>query len=212
MIKFDEQEVINLYESGMSANAISKKIGCDHHTISRRLKKNGVKLFYERKEYPMNESKKHPPYNSKGEGGRPKVWTAEKAEELAIDLENWLAQARENKKDFWWHDWCWGRELQPSRVSELAKEFPRFNEAYKMAKEWQESIIVKGALTKKLSDGFTKFYLCNNYAQNWSENKKGEEISPETVNQFLALMQQVKNGQSDRNIDESKISNDAKSE
>lgn len=117
----------------------------------------------------MPAPKGHAPYPGCETGGRPKIWNADKIDELTASLEDWFEEAHRDKKSFWWHDWCFDNNLQPSRVAELAREFEKFNAVYKKVKDWQESIIVKGALTKKLSDGFSKFYLCNHYSHNWKD-------------------------------------------
>lgn len=135
----------------------------------------------------MPAPKGHPPYNKNGEGGHPKVWTEEKIHALADSLEEWLINARKEKKGFWWHEWCWDNGIAPSRVTKLAIENERFGQVYAYTKEWQESIIVQLALTKKLSDGFSKFYLCNHYSQNWKNKDVDLENSNEKVLSALII-------------------------
>jgi len=111
----------------------------------------------------------HPPYNTKGEGGRPKVYTEEKLEELADHFEDWMHKTIKANKLLWWKDWAYEIGVKPSMCSKFANDSKRFNEAYSMAKEIQESNVTKFALLKKLDSGFSKFYLINNHSENWKE-------------------------------------------
>jgi len=45
----DEEMIIFLYEKGNSASRISKLMNCSLNLILKRLRKNNIKLFHERK-------------------------------------------------------------------------------------------------------------------------------------------------------------------
>jgi hypothetical protein len=148
----------------------------------------------------MAPPKGHKPYNVFGEGGRPKEWTLDKIDALADNLHEWLVEAHKDKKSFWWHDWCWENGIRPTKVVQFVKESERFREVYEHVKEWQESIVVKGALTKKLSDGFSKFYLCNHYSKNWAESKVAENVAEEINKNYEAILAQLKESQSSTDL------------
>ncbi len=122
----------------------------------------------------MPAPKGHPPYNKNGEGGRPKKWTGEKIEDLAESLDQWIEDAIKKKDQFWWWDWCFDVGLDQTKVSNIAKENERFRKSYERAKQWQESIVSRFALTKKFSEGFSKFYLTNHHRERWKESKEVE--------------------------------------
>jgi hypothetical protein len=117
----------------------------------------------------MAAPKGHPPYNKNGEGGRPKKWDGKSLDELAESLDKWIEKAIEKRDQFWWWDWCFDVGLNQSKVAVFAKEHLRFRRSYEAARDWQESIVARHALTKKFSEGFSKFMLVNHYNNNWKE-------------------------------------------
>lgn len=142
----------------------------------------------------MSEEKLGFPYNTRDKAGRPIEWTDERIIEKAESLERWIVAAHKSKKEFWFKDWCFDEGVVPSLCTKLAKMNERFREAYELAKEWQESIISKGALGKKLDSGFSKFYLINRYKENWKENVDSG-VQEETLVQFNQLMSQLASNQ-----------------
>lgn len=120
----------------------------------------------------------HPPYNVNGEGGRPPKWTSGCLDELASSLDAWIDQAVKTNKEFWWQDWAFQVGTNPKKISEFADRHPRFRESYERAREWQQHIVQKGALIKKLSEGFSKFFLINRYSDEWKSDKSDETRTP----------------------------------
>ncbi len=117
----------------------------------------------------MGAPKGHKPYNTKGEGGRPKwKWTDGNIENLAENLEKWVQDKIDNKEFFWWKDWCFDVGILPEFCAEFASKNKRFAVAYKSAKSYQESQVSKGALVKKFSENFSKFYLQTQHRENWT--------------------------------------------
>ncbi len=123
----------------------------------------------------------HPPYNVNGEGGRPKKWDEKSLDELAESLDKWMDIAIESKKEFWWQDWAFEVGANPDKLLRYAEESPRFRRSYERAKAWQAHIVQRYALTKKFSEGFSKFFLINRYPDHW----KGASITKEDAKDIL---------------------------
>lgn len=144
-------------------------------------------------------NKGHPNYDVNGMAGRPKKWNEEKIEELAESLDKWIADAVERRDQFWWWDWCFDVGLDQSKVSNIARENERFRKSYEKAKQWQEAVILKHSLTKKLSEGMSKFFLVNQYSDRWKEKQSDEKDKAppldaivETQNENILLKAQLK--------------------
>lgn len=159
--------------------------------------------------------KGHPPYNN-GAGGRPPDWTDERIEKAAESLEKYIDDVQRDKKNFWWQDWCYEYGICPSKASEFAKANEKFRQAYKKANAWQEHIIVKGMLAKKLDSKGSIFFLTNKYRQNWSEKPADNSVSKEDLEKFQQVMNllqqtQAMQAQSARKIEETNIKAEEKS-
>lgn len=87
----------------------------------------------------------HPPYNTKGEGGRPKIWTDEAIEREADALEVWL----EDKKNIFLEDFILERRIEEHHPSRWASSNERFRQVYNRFKIKQKSNLYKGGLFKK---------------------------------------------------------------
>lgn len=101
----------------------------------------------------------HAPYNTLGEGGRPKKYTKEFIEHLADEFEIWM---RDSTK-IWLKDFFNERGLSPKLLSEWVHINERFSEVYEIAKELQEARLVKGSLFKKLCFPMAKMVLVNHH-------------------------------------------------
>lgn len=140
----------------------------------------------------MGAPKGHPPYNTKGEGGRPKwKWTDENIDKLIEMLEEALEDAIENNKAFWWKEFGFKHNLMPNQFAEFATKNKRFAAAYNKAKSIQEWIVVKGALSKKFADNFSQFYLKTQHRENWTDPDKAKVID-EHVKEIVAAIESKK--------------------
>ena len=178
---------------------------------------NSKKYKYKQKNKPIPPvpPKGHPPYNVNGEGGRPKKWTSECLDELADSLDAWLDAALETKKEFWWQDWCFEVGTIPEKMATFAREHPRFRKSYERAKSWQAHIVQKGALHKKFSEGFSKFFLINRYPDQWRDKASTDAaITPEALIHYKAVLEQMEKLQlqsSERKIEETNNNTESKS-
>ena len=125
-------------------------------------------------------------------GGREKYWTLERIQEEAIALKKWM------KKDdsIFLKDFAVERGYLSQRFSEFNNECQEFAEIYSIAKEWQESKLVKGGLYNKTNPGFTKFILVNHH--NYRETPVNViAVSPKEFDQHLEI---VKPNKPDENV------------
>lgn len=74
-------------------------------------------------------------------------------------LLDFVEECRENMTLLWIPDFAHSRRYTMGTLAALAKSSNMFGEAYLLAKEVQESIIVRLGLTNKLNPYLTKFYL-----------------------------------------------------
>ncbi len=93
----------------------------------------------------MPAPKGHPPYAGCETGGSPKIHTKEFIENEADEFEKWMLK----KDSIWFKDFCFDRRLDPDLMSKWAKENEKFAGTYKRALLRQESLLVRGGLSKK---------------------------------------------------------------
>jgi hypothetical protein len=145
------------------------------NSVNLNQEKNKLMVYIKNKNRKGYGARLGPPKSENKEknlGGRPKKWDGVSADELAESLDNWIAEAIANKNQFWWWDWCFDVGLSQGKVAAIAKYHERFRVSYEKAKEWQESVVARFALTKKFSEGFSKFMLVNHYKDSWKEKAK----------------------------------------
>lgn len=123
--------------------------------------------------------KGHPPYPGCETGGRPRIYTEEKLNELAESLSNWVEEAVQSKSHFLLADWCFENGFIPNNIPRYTKQSENFNEAYLKAKAWQEHMITKGALFGKLNPRFAQFMLSCHY--DWKPKEVVEHQGKETI-------------------------------
>jgi hypothetical protein len=126
----------------------------------------------------------HKHYNTQGEGGRPRRYSIEDVERFADELIVWM----KDESHFWFKDFCLERDIDPDFMAEWAKENPRFNEAYKLAKGLQESRIFKGSMMEKFNSGMSKFALMN--CHGWADRSESK-ICGDSVNPLAFILQNV---------------------
>jgi hypothetical protein len=136
----------------------------------------------------MAAPKGHAAYNTKGEGGSPKIHTKEFIENEAEELNKWM----QKEGNIFFNRFALMRGYHPQRLTEFAEKSVRFAEVFTMAKKWQELIISEGAITKEFSDGFSKFILINHHG--WAD-KSETKVSGDAENPLSFLMTQA-DGQS----------------
>lgn len=115
-------------------------------------------------------------------GRKPWVWTNEKLDQLAEDLMAWVDDNVEKKKEFLLGDWCYKNGICPPNLNPLIERHEKLRNAHKYAKSWQEHMICKGALFKKLDPGFSKFMLICTHG--WKENQLEEDKEEALKNDF----------------------------
>ena len=91
-------------------------------------------------------------------GGAPKKYTYEWINNEAKIFELWLKKNK-NKKFIWLKDFAISRGYSCEFLSRFAKENKKFNQIMRLAKEIQESKIVKGGIEDKLNPRFSIFLL-----------------------------------------------------
>jgi hypothetical protein len=101
----------------------------------------------------------HKAYNLNGEGGRPYKYSHADIEKFADEFLEWIKVPT----NFWFKDFALEKNIHPEYMVMWAKENERFNNVYRLAKEHQESRILKGGMTKVFGEGLTKFVLVNKH-------------------------------------------------
>lgn len=126
----------------------------------------------------------HEPYNTNGEGGRPKKYTEEFIEAEATAFEAWI----KDQKNVYFKRFAITRGYHPQRLSEFAEQNNRFSEAYKLAQAWQEVKLVEGGLSGKFNSSFTKFAMSN--LCGWTDRTE-TKVSGDAANPLAFLMQKI---------------------
>lgn len=86
-----------------------------------------------------------------------KKWTPEILDVLAEELDLWCKR----KGSLWLGDFCREFDVPTKDFQEIFSREAKSLRAYERAKDWQESVFVKGGLLKKFDSGMTKFMLSN---------------------------------------------------
>lgn len=121
----------------------------------------------------------HPPYPGCETGGRPRIYTEEKLNEMAISLSKWVDEAVKTKSHFLLGDWCFENDFIQNNFPRYIEKSESLKESYLKAKSWQEHMITKGALFGKLNSRFAQFMLSCNY--DWKPTEVVEHQGNETI-------------------------------
>ncbi len=113
MKNISNEELKNLYESGLNTYQIADKFNCNQMTIWRKLKKYGVKLRDNHSHKNINLGSKNGMWKGDkvGYGGvhdwvkkrKPKIAICERCRiKKSFDLANISGQYKRNVSDYWW--------------------------------------------------------------------------------------------------------------
>ena len=128
-------------------------------------------------------------------------YTAEKLNELARSLKSWIDGLAKRSEFGMLGDWAFRNDFSPKNFKRYADKSIAFNDAYQYAKEYQEFIISRGALTKDLDSKFSVFFLCSNHS--WKVNGDGvSEGVRDSFSEFVHYMNTKNKGNAvDKNPD-----------
>lgn len=132
----------------------------------------------------MPAPKGHPPYNTEGEGGRPKKYTDEFIEKEAEAFLQWM----QDPKSMWYEDFATSRGYSPNQLSIWAKENKRFSCVYEQSQFWQKSLLLRGGLLNKFNASITKLVLANTVG--WSDRVESR-LSGDAVNPLSFVLQTI---------------------
>jgi hypothetical protein len=108
--------------------------------------------------------------------GRPRLYTDAKLKQLADELDKWS----KSDKNYFLGDFALKHGFNRQRLSEFAKQSPYFSDALKRAKQHQENILFKGALTGKFDKTMAIFALKN--VAGWRDKQEIEqELHPSSI-------------------------------
>lgn len=102
----------------------------------------------------------HPPYGGET-GGRPKIWTDEKIEEIA----EWFMTFMDDPENLYFKEFVIFMRQQKNilikaeYLSKWAETNERFRDAYDYVKTAQECRILKGGMTKRYDSNLSKYLL-----------------------------------------------------
>jgi hypothetical protein len=111
--------------------------------------------------------------------------------ELAESLISWVEDNLKKNKAFLLGDWALANGVNPKHVSYLATKTEEFKVAYDLAKAFQEHMVCKGALERRLDPRFSQFYLVAHHGYSMSEVKQREEELKNDFAEFLSHMRHV---------------------
>lgn len=129
----------------------------------------------------MASPKGHAPYNTKGEGGRPKRFTDEFIENEAEEFLKWMKQP----KSVWYETFAYERGYTAQCLSEWAKINDRFREVYQISQTWQKQRLLSGSLFNELNSSITKLVLANTIG--WTD-KQEQKFSGDAVNPLSFIL------------------------
>ena len=132
----------------------------------------------------MAPPKGHPPYNKKGEGGKPLIHTIEFIENEADALIDWIND--DSHDGIFVTEFASRRGYSRQRFVEFAEKSNRFSDALKLAKEWQEEKLIKGGLLRTYDAGFTKFIMPRLCGDHWRDVKNVNVTSSGPVANWIA--------------------------
>ena len=122
--------------------------------------------------------------------GRPPIYTDEYLDILAVSLIEWVNNLAENDEFGLLSDWCFKNHFNPKYFSRYTVKHQAFKEAHSWAREWQEHIVAKGALTQKLNARFAQFFLgCNH---NWRTKDPNEDKMSQLRSEFRNYLDLMK--------------------
>lgn len=126
------------------------------------------------KKIDMGAPKGHKPYNTNGEGGRPRDWDEKCIEIERLALEDWI----NNPDNYFFNSFLNERRLTAENIERFCNYSKRFRETCIIAKGIQEQRIVEGAMTRKFDSSFSKFVLQNKAG--WVEKQQisGDKSQP----------------------------------
>lgn len=109
---------------------------------------------------------------------------------LSVDLSKWVDENVESKRSFLLTDWCMERGVNKSIFAKKKGVSEAFDEAWNYAKDWQEHMLVKGALFKKLNVRFVMFMLqcCHGWRPENFVDPREKDLANE-LEQFRLYMQ-----------------------
>jgi len=108
-------------------------------------------------------------------GGRPRLYTEEKLQELASSLIEWVEDAMKKNRFVLLSDWCFKEKFPPFHFAENIARSQEFKEAYLWAKAWQEHAIANGAMKKTLDTRFAQFFLAVNHGWTLDRDRENKE-------------------------------------
>ena len=136
--------------------------------------------------YRMAGPKGHPNYNTTDNvGGRPKRYTQEYVEQLAIDLDKWTEEDEEN---IFIEEFCYKNRIPEQIVSEELINFNSFSEAYARLKTKQKTNLFKGGLNRKHAHPMCALLLSHNHG---IVTKTEQKITGSAVDPLTCLLGEI---------------------
>lgn len=122
--------------------------------------------------------------------GRPKKYTDDVLDKLALSLRKWVKECRHKDELFLMHEWCFDNDFQIYYFGRYIDKHEGFREAYEWAKSFQEFQIAKGGLNKKLDARFSQFFLGCQHG--WRSKDDADQQQRSFRNDFAKFLDVVK--------------------
>jgi hypothetical protein len=117
------------------------------------------------------------PYPAPKKRGPKMKYDEKKMDSMAIDLEAWVNNNVISKKQFLMTDWCMEQGFSRMMYLKTKGRSEKFDEAWAYAKEWQEHMLVKGALFSKLNVKMVIFFLACHHGWRHDTNTDPRETN-----------------------------------
>lgn len=133
----------------------------------------------------MPAPKGHPPYNKKGEGGRPKVYTEQYINDLARHLNYWID---EDINNIFIERWCLQNDIPEEKVTKELVKNDRFSQAYKKLQTKQKVALCEGSLKRKFAHPMCALILSHSHGM---YQKTEQKISGSATDPLAFVIQEV---------------------
>lgn len=136
---------------------------------------------------------------AKHAGGRPRKYTDEVLDNLALSLRAWVKDCHKQNKFKLLLEWCFDNDFSPFYFGRYAEQHEEFREAYQWAKSYQELQVAKGGLNKTFDPRFAQFFLGCQHG--WRSKDDVEAQKRALRNDFSKFIDHIK-GEEEREYDD----------
>lgn len=122
-------------------------------------------------------------------------YTDEVLNRLAKSLKNWAREGLEQGEFRLMSEWCLKNDFPKQNFSRYIAKHKKFNDAYNYAKDYQEYVVSRGGLTKKLDSHMCQFFLSCICKWRKEDDPKNEEAKAKSqLDKICDILQTCEDG------------------